>query len=168
MRLSHFSYTYIKKEKLEKTLDFFSHLYYYNDNHYQKGKNMKKYSKQRETILNNLKSRTDHPTAEQLYLDLKEQMPDMGIATVYRNLSELCDEGEIIKIKSKAGADRFDGNNKPHIHFLCEKCEQLLDICLDEKEKNKLDNDMLALAKQIDGKALSSEIVITGICKNCS
>ena len=91
----------------------------------------------------------------------------MGIATVYRNLSELCENGEVVKIKSKTGADRFDGNNKPHIHFLCEKCEQLLDICLNENEKNKLDNDMLALAKQIDGKALSSEIVITGICKNC-
>lgn len=129
---------------------------------------MKKYSKQRENILNNLKLRTDHPTAEQLYLDLKEQMPEMGIATVYRNLSELCENGELVKIKSKVGADRFDGNNKPHIHFLCEKCDQLLDICLDEKEKNKLDNDMLALAKQVDGKALSSEILIMGICKNCN
>jgi Fur family peroxide stress response transcriptional regulator len=129
---------------------------------------MKKYSKQRETILSNLKSRIDHPTAEQLYLDLKEQMPELGIATVYRNLSELCENGQVVKIKSKTGADRFDGNNKPHIHFLCEKCEQLLDICLEEKEKNKLDNDMLALAKQIDGKVLSSEILITGICKNCN
>ena len=113
---------------------------------------MKKYSKQREIILSNLKSRTDHPTAEQLYLDLKEEMPEMGIATVYRNLSELCENGEVVKIKSKTGADRFDGNNKPHIHFLCEKCEQLLDICLNENEKNKLDNDMLALAKQIEAQ----------------
>ena len=41
---------------------------------------MKKYSRQRELILNSLKSRMDHPTAEILYADLKKQMPEIGIA----------------------------------------------------------------------------------------
>ena len=51
---------------------------------------MRKYSKQRELILNSLRNRKDHPTAEKLYLDLKNEMPELGIATVYRNLSDLC------------------------------------------------------------------------------
>ena len=54
---------------------------------------MKKYSKQRELILDSLRKRKDHPTAERLYLDLKKEMPELGIATVYRNLSDLCEEG---------------------------------------------------------------------------
>ena len=80
---------------------------------------MKKYSRQRELILQSLKNRMDHPTAEMLYTDLKEQMPEIGIATIYRNLSDLCEAGEIIKIKSQIGPDRFDGNKKEHIHFEC-------------------------------------------------
>ena len=68
---------------------------------------MKKYSKQRELILDSLKNRTDHPTAETLYRDLKDKMPEIGIATVYRNLSTLCEEGKINKLKSKIyGANR--------------------------------------------------------------
>ena len=81
---------------------------------------MKKYSKQRELIINSLKNRTDHPTADMLYIDLKKEMPNLGIATVYRNLVELCEEGVIIKIKSKNGPDRYDGNTMPHVHFECE------------------------------------------------
>ena len=46
---------------------------------------MKKYSRQRELILNSLRNRTDHPTADVLYKDLKNDMPAIGIATVYRN-----------------------------------------------------------------------------------
>ena len=61
---------------------------------------MKKYSKQRELILDSLRKRKDHPTAERLYLDLKNEMPELGIATVYRNLSDLCEEGKIIRIKN--------------------------------------------------------------------
>lgn len=128
---------------------------------------MKKYSRQRELIYNSLKSRTDHPTAEKLYLDLKKKMPEIGIATVYRNLSELYEQGDIIKIKFKNGPDRFDGNTIPHIHFQCEKCQEIYDIFLEQKEINKLDNDMQKIVEKIGGKLLTSEIKITGICPNC-
>ena len=133
----------------------------------EKEKAMKKFSKQRELILKNLNSRTDHPTAETLYLDLKQQMPEIGIATIYRNLSELWEQGEIIKIKSKTGPDRFDGNTKPHIHFHCDNCGQLLDISLQLKQMEELDNEIAIFANQIKALATSSEIIITGICKNC-
>ena len=73
---------------------------------------MKKFSKQRELILNSLKSRKDHPTAETLFWDLKKEMPNLGIATIYRNLQNLYKEGEIAKIKTKDGIDRYDGNIK--------------------------------------------------------
>ena len=80
---------------------------------------MKKYSRQRELVLNSLRNRTDHPTAEILYNDLKNEMPGIGIATIYRNLAELCESGSITKIKSNTGADRYDGKIEPHIHFEC-------------------------------------------------
>lgn len=129
---------------------------------------MKKYSRQRELIYSSLKQRMDHPSVEALYSDLKKQMPEIGIATIYRNLSELCQEEKAIKIKSKIGPDRFDGNIMPHIHFQCEKCQSLMDVFLEKKEMQNIDNDMTAIAEKIGCKAVSNEITITGVCEACN
>ena len=128
---------------------------------------MKKYSKQRELILNSLRNRQDHPTAEKLYLDLKNEMPELGIATVYRNLSDLCEEGKIIRIKTASGPDKFDGNTMPHIHFECKECGDIIDIVLFENQVKQLDNDLKIFAKQINAEVEDSEITITGLCKKC-
>ena len=48
-----------------------------------------RYYKQRVLILNNLKNRYDHPTAEMIYQDLKVDYPHLSLGTVYRNLNQL-------------------------------------------------------------------------------
>ena len=128
---------------------------------------MEKYSRQRELIYHSLQTRKDHPTAEELYLDLKSEMPEIGIATVYRNLSDLCQKGKIIKIKSKYGPDRFDGNLMPHIHFQCEQCNSIVDIELTSAQKEKIDNDILAILRQTGAILTTSEILLIGICNQC-
>lgn len=128
---------------------------------------MKKYSKQREIIINSLKNRKDHPTTEELFLDLKNKMPEIGIATVYRNLQNLYQNGEIIKIKTKMGTDRYDGNIEPHIHFECVKCGRVSDIFLENEQMNKLDSDMKTLAEKIEAHQECFSIIINGVCKNC-
>ena len=79
---------------------------------------MLKRSKQRESIKKFLISRYDHPTAETVYMNIKEEFPNISLGTVYRNLSLLADIGEIQKLSTGIGPDRFDGNPKPHYHFL--------------------------------------------------
>lgn len=128
---------------------------------------MKKYSKQREWILKSLKQRTDHPTAEMLYSDLKKEVPEIGIATIYRNVNELVEEGDIIRIKSRSGKDRYDGNTMPHIHFECDSCLEIEDIFLYEEAIQQLDNEMKKLVKEIGAEATASSIIIKGYCKNC-
>ena len=128
---------------------------------------MEKYSRQRELIYHSLQTRKDHPTAEELYLDLKSEMPEIGIATVYRNLSDLCQKGKIMKIKSKHGPDRFDGNLMSHIHFQCEQCNSIVDIELMSAQKEKIDNDILAILRQTGATLTTSEILLIGICKQC-
>ena len=61
---------------------------------------MIKYSRQRESIVNFLASRTDHPTAETIYQNIKKEFPNISLGTVYRNLSLLEEIGEIIKIST--------------------------------------------------------------------
>lgn len=128
---------------------------------------MKRYSKQRELILTSLKSRKDHPTADILYADLKQEMPEIGVATVYRNLSELVKEGEIIKIKSRLGKDRYDGNLTPHIHFECEVCANIEDIFLSEQEEKVFDNEIKKISNKINAESTTSFTLIHGYCKNC-
>lgn len=128
---------------------------------------MKKYSKQRELILQSLKNRIDHPTAEMLYYDIKNQMPEIGIATIYRNLSDLCKMGEVQKIKPKIGPDRFDGNKEEHIHFECTQCHDIMDISIRENQTKKIDNEIKRLSENIDAECKSANIWLYGLCKKC-
>lgn len=128
---------------------------------------MKKYSKQRELILESLRNRKDHPTAEKLFIDLKKQMPELGIATVYRNLIELYEEGLITKVKSKTGPDRYDGNELPHIHFECKNCGELTDIYLTQMQMEQLHTGMEELSNKAEVKYEYSEIYLNGLCKKC-
>jgi len=117
-----------------KAFDNFKNLRYRidNSNHYYKGDIMKtlKYSRQRECIKEMLITRKDHPTADDLYMDVKEIYSNISLGTIYRNLSLLVSLGEIRKLSCGEGADRFDGNLTPHNHFVCNKCGCVKDLRL--------------------------------------
>ena len=87
-----------------------------------------KYSRQRESIKDYLMHTNAHPTADMVYLHVKEQFPNISLGTVYRNLNLLSDMGEIIKIPTPDGADRFDGRTVPHYHFFCTECGCMKDM----------------------------------------
>ena len=63
-----------------------------------------KYSRQRESIKENLMNRFDHPTADMVYSDIRKIYPNISLGTVYRNLSLLSDLGEIRKLVTSDGA----------------------------------------------------------------
>lgn len=89
---------------------------------------MLKYSRQRESIKQFLMGRTDHPTAETIYENLRKEYPKISLGTVYRNLSLLTEIGEIQTISTGIGPDRFDGNAAPHYHFICKQCSRVIDL----------------------------------------
>ena len=123
---------------------------------------MIKHSRQREAIRANLMQRYDHPTAETVYMDIKEDFPNISLGTVYRNLSLLSDLGEIQKISTGAGPDRFDGNPKPHCHFQCRSCYSVLDIPFEYP------GDLNAHAsKHFSGIIEENIIQFYGVCPDC-
>ena len=89
---------------------------------------MRKYSRQRQLILDYLKSTTSHPTAEQIYAELKPQNPALSLSTVYRNLRLLADDGIILRLDTGESTDRFDADLSEHHHFICTKCGQVTDV----------------------------------------
>ena len=73
-----------------------------------------RYSPKREAILKCLRSTTCHPSAEWVYTQLKPQIPDLSLATVYRNLARFRSESTVQVIGCVDGEDRYDGNVAPH------------------------------------------------------
>lgn len=123
---------------------------------------MMKYSRQRDAIRQNLLTRYDHPTAEAVYMDIKEDFPNISLGTVYRNLSLLSDLGEIQKISTGTGPDRFDGNPNPHCHFQCRKCYNVLDIPFEHPEELNAH-----AAKNFSGIIEGNLIQFFGLCPSC-
>ncbi len=75
-----------------------------------------KYSRQRESIKEFLRSRTDHPTADTVYENLRQIYPNISLGTVYRNLSLLSDIGEIRKLTNfEARIATMEGSHHTHI-----------------------------------------------------
>ena len=125
---------------------------------------MIKYSRQREAIVQYLTGRTDHPSAESVYQALRQTHPNISLGTVYRNLALLADIGEIQKICTGDGADRFDGQVRPHYHVICTRCHQVMDLDLDldyMKEPEAL------AAEHFEGKILGHVTNFYGICPDC-
>ena len=123
---------------------------------------MIKYSKQRECIINNLRSRRDHPTADMVYESVRMEQPNISLGTVYRNLSLLADQGQILKISTGAGPDHFDGFTDPHIHFVCRYCGGVSDV-EGNVEMKWIEEDKVSFRGEVEGY----DIQVFGKCDQC-
>lgn len=120
------------------------------------------YSKQRETILNKLKENVVHPTAEYLYDVLKQENSSISLATLYRNLNQLVENGIIKKIDGLESSSHYDHNTHEHYHFICDDCKKVYDISADVAP------DMVKKAQEETGFTINGyDIVFHGICKDC-
>ena len=121
---------------------------------------MKKYSKQREAIKECLKMSKAHPNAMAVYEEVRKILPNISLGTVYRNLGELQESGEILNLSLSDSKDRFDGDTSPHIHFYCRKCNKIFEMPI-ESDYGK------ALAGESGFTPDSSVYVVYGLCKEC-
>ncbi len=87
-----------------------------------------KSSKQRELILRILRSTNCHPTADWIYEQARKEMPNISLATVYRNLNLLKNAGKIREICFGSGMSRWDGDVRDHYHVRCIECGRVEDV----------------------------------------
>lgn len=121
-----------------------------------------KYSRQREAIKEFLMTRTDHPTADVVYSNVRKEFPNISLGTVYRNLTLLADIGEIQKLNMGDGADHFDAKIIPHYHFVCTQCGSVID--LDMEDLIQIDEDAgIHFSGRIDGHVT----YFYGKCETC-
>lgn len=122
-----------------------------------------KHSKQRDSIMEFLRERKDHPTADTVYMNVRKTFPNISLGTVYRNLTLLADIGEIARIRVGDGVDHFDADTSPHYHFICNKCGSVIDLEMEDMtEINQMAN------RNFDGMVEGHITYFYGKCGNCS
>ena len=117
----------------------------------------------RNSIYQYLCGTKEHPSAEMIFNDLKGDLPNLSLGTVYRNLKQLEEIGRVIRVTSVDNHERYDANCEDHVHLVCERCGRVIDI---------MDADINAAkaACNLSGGAKINQIqiVLNGTCESCS
>jgi len=117
---------------------------------------------QRRAILENLSSRTDHPTADQIYAAIQGRIAGVSRTTVYRVLETFVQLGLAQKISNPEAKARFDANTTRHHHASCLECEKVIDI-----EGPVLPDIDLSMADLKGFEIFDCSVVAVGLCKDC-
>jgi len=104
-----------------------------------------------------------HPSAAQIFNTLRLQFPTISLATVYKTLAVLKEEGEVLEINLQLEA-RYDGN-KPysHPHLICSSCGKIMD----GEELSGFANASKEIMDLYGFEVAQSQIVFYGKCKDC-
>lgn len=122
-----------------------------------------KHFKKRDAILNCVKATKAHPSADWVYAKLKPEISDLSLGTVYRNLSLFKEQGLIVSLGTVKGVERFDGDVSPHVHFVCEECGGVNDLCNVELPKEFLKN-----TADLNGAIVNNcQLTFFGCCSQC-
>jgi Fur family peroxide stress response transcriptional regulator len=123
---------------------------------------MSRTSPQRDAILRVVKNTNTHPGADWIYEQVKKEIPNISMGTIYRNLRLLANNGKIKDLSIPGTPSRFDGRTSNHHHLVCEKCGRIFD--LDES----VDSDMEAKIFQKTGfKVRVQYLKFIGLCQDC-
>ncbi len=121
----------------------------------------KKHFRKRDAILTCLRQTKTHPSADWIYQQLKPQIPDLSLGTVYRNLTLFKEQGLAASLGSVGGVERFDGCTQPHVHFVCTCCHSVQDLeelCIPES---------LGQAAGRFGTITACQLTFHGTCQRC-
>lgn len=116
---------------------------------------------QKELILSTIQGKNNHHTAEEILELVQKEDPNIGLATVYRNLNLFVEEGLIQRVKGDNWSF-FDGNPDPHDHFHCAICGKVMDM---PGEYNKKMDQNAETKTHV--KILSHSTTYEGICEEC-
>lgn len=119
-------------------------------------------TRQRQVVLEELASVDTHPRADQIYQMVRRRIPNVSFGTIYRNLKTLEELGLISEIQYGTRSSRFDANVASHHHFVCSKCEKIIDV----DTVNMPDFGSTEL-KQMGFEVQEFQLQLIGLCPSC-
>lgn len=122
---------------------------------------LRRNTRQRQLVLDAVRARCDHPTAEDIFNDVRTRDAKVSRATVYRNLNLLEEAGTITTVKTP-GTMRFDWRCDGHGHVVCRSCGAVADA------PGSYDKGLDSAIAEATGFAVDSHsIVFEGLCPSC-
>ena len=123
-------------------------------------------TQQREVVLEEVRKAYHHPTADEIYENVRKKLPHISLGTVYRNLDVLAEFGLIKKIEPDFPQMRFDGNTKEHYHITCLSCGKIEDAPF-EPSGRSLENLENALGNLTKYGIFGHKLEFIGLCSAC-
>jgi Fur family peroxide stress response transcriptional regulator len=121
-----------------------------------------KVTHQRMIVFEEVAESIEHPNAESVFKAVRKKLPMISLDTVYRTLWMLQDLG-LIDILDGRDRVRFEGNMKPHHHFVCKECGLMRDFYSNEFDRLKIPKEVQNL-----GNGETLHIEVKGICIECT
>ncbi len=120
-----------------------------------------RFTPQRQAILEFLLRTNIHPTAEDIYQDVKAKFPGVSLGTIYNTLNMLKEHGHILELSYGDMSSRFDGNAQNHYHVVCSYCGKVVDF---HRPLIRLEEE----AEQRTGfQVMGHRMEFYGICSEC-
>ncbi|NBO65066.1 MAG: transcriptional repressor [Acidobacteria bacterium] len=120
-------------------------------------------TRQREAVYSCLRRSGHHPTAEELYLGVKRELPRISLGTVYKNLEALVNCGLATKVTAGDGAARYEVRTDHHYHSRCLTCGAMVDL---EPEAELVLPGLVPVAPGF--KVAQYRVEVIGYCKECT
>lgn len=117
---------------------------------------------QRAVIWEALSKLPGHPSPEELFLAVREQIPTISLATVYKNLKTFIEHGLLAEVSLHHGSLRLETNPVPHHHLVCVRCRKIEDLPDSMVEPPKLRADCPA-----GFRVQRFSVELLGLCRDC-
>jgi Fe2+ or Zn2+ uptake regulation protein len=135
-----------KEERLRKALEASGH----------------RHTAQRAAIYRYLKGVTTHPTADEIFTQVREVLPEISLATVYKALEAFVESSVARKLALGGGPARYDGRIDDHDHVRCLKCGAVRDVV------GSHDSELIRGLDGDDGfEILDYRLELIGYCSRC-
>ncbi len=121
-----------------------------------------KLTPQRLAILDYLRGNKCHPSAEDIFMELKKTNPTLSFATVYNTVQTLVDRGELTELNIDPERRRFDPDRRPHHHIRCTACGRIDDVIIDFSASLELPDEVLK-----NFEVSGNHVDFYGLCTDC-
>lgn len=118
---------------------------------------------QRLAIFKYLINNHTHPSAEDVFLEIKKDLPTISQGTVYKTLATLVEIGVIRELKMANGQSRYDSNIKVHINIICPNCNKISDF-----QSEEVLEFWNSITGKISGTITGQRFDIYRLCENCN
>lgn len=126
--------------------------------------NGQRFTEQRAAVYRFLAGTDSHPTADEVFLEVRSDVPVISLATVYKSLETLVGCGLATKLTYGDGSARYDGRTDPHHHARCLGCSRIVDVAGHLHE-----DDLHEIQEETRGfRVTGYRLEFTGYCSECA